>query len=90
MSFGDAVFSVLRVALRLYDATLFLVHRLHMPLQTARVPEHSGTVRACEVAPFLVHRLHTRLQAVRMQNKRTGKLAYILRHWQWQSAVRVQ
>ena len=25
-----------------------------------------------------------------MQNKRSGKIAYILRHWQWQSAVRVQ
>ena len=47
------------------------VHRLHVRLQAARVPERSGAVRACEVTPLFVHRLHMPLQAA-ARTKRSG------------------
>jgi len=42
-----------------------LVHRAHMPPQSARLPERSGALRARVVLALLVHRAHMRPEITR-------------------------
>ena len=46
---------LLRSAMRARVIFALLVHRAHMPRQSARQPEHNIALRACVVSALLVH-----------------------------------